>query len=202
MKNKTKGEDASNTAFTAVLDFFRELNVDNDALNSVRSQFKRMTFSAADVLLGQGDEQRYGYFILSGILSASYYSDVGDERSKEYYFSGELSFLYAAWLTNTPANYQIEALNNAEVVRVPLRLLNLPQWQCAKVELLQQQLLYKEAKEAFLLLNNPEERYLHLCQHSPQWINNLNNIQLAAYIGISPISLSRIKARMKTRLLT
>ena len=51
-------------------------------------------------------------------------------------------------------------------------------------------------KETFLLLKNPEQRYLHLIEYSPQWITNLTNIQLANYIGISPISLSRIKARI------
>ena len=124
---------------------------------------------------------------------------MGGERSKEYYFQGELSFLYSSWLTNTPANYQIDALSNAKVIRVPLNLLNMKDWQSAKIELLQQQLLYKEAKEAFLLLNTPEERYLHLIQNFPHWVSSLNDIQLSAYIGISPISFSRIKRRIAKR---
>ena len=108
-----------------------------------------------------------------------------------------MTFLYSAWLTNTPANYQIDTLNKSEVIRIPLAILNSSNWQSAKLNLLQQQLLYKEEKEVFLLLKNPEERYIHMVKHAPKWLNSLNDIQLSAYIGISPISLSRIKNRIK-----
>ena len=154
------------------------------------------------VLLPQGDVQRYGYLIMEGVLGAIHDDIDGGQKCKEFYFKNEFALLFANWMTSTPAFYQLKVINEANVIKVPLTLFEQAQYQLIKQQLIAQQLIFKEAKEAFLLLNNPEERYLHLCQHSPQWINNLNNIQLAAYIGISPISLSRIKARMKTRLLT
>ena len=183
-------------SFITIQAFFRKLNIESDIINSVKQQFKYIKLKPQQVLLRQEEQQKYGYYILSGLLRACHYSDNGRERCKEYYFVGELCFLYSTWITNTPAKYQIDTLNNAEVIRVPLHLLNLKEWQPAKLALLQQQLLYKEDKEIFLLLKNPEERYLHLLEYSPQWISNLNNMQLATYIGISPISLSRIKNRL------
>ena len=179
-----------------VFDFFRALQVDAKIINIAKHQFKFFSLDALQVLLRQGEQQKYGFLILSGILRSCHYTDKGEARSKEYYFEGELSFLYSSWLTNSLANYQIEVLKNAEVIRIPLSLLNVKGWQSAKIELLQQQLLYKEAKEAFLLLNNPEERYLHLIQHFPNWVTSLNDAQLSSYIGISPISFSRIKRRL------
>ena len=85
--------------------------------------------------------------IVSGILQACYYSENGAERRKEFYFTGELCLLYSSWLTQTQANYQIEALNTVKVIQIPLELLNLIQWQPALIGLLKQQLLYKEHKE-------------------------------------------------------
>ncbi|PKG80866.1 cyclic nucleotide-binding protein [Colwellia sp. 75C3] len=180
-------------------EYFIKLNIKNDIISEASPQFKFIKINATDVLLRQGELQQYGYFILSGILRAAHYSNTGSEHCKEYYFKGEMSFLYSAWLTKSPATYQIDALNHSEVIRVPLNLLNLPEWLPAKLELLQQQLLYKEDKEIFLLLKTPEERYLHLLEYAPKWISSLNNIQLATYIGISPISLSRIKNRINNR---
>ena len=136
-------------SFKAVHEFFRKLNIESDIINAVKLQFKFINLKPQSVLLRQGEQQKYGYFILSGILRSCHYSDIGREHCKEYYFIGELCFLYSTWLTNTPAKYQIDALNNAEVIRVPLHLLNLQEWQPAKLELLQQQLLYKEDKEIF-----------------------------------------------------
>ncbi len=64
--------------------------------------------------------------------------------------------------------------------------------------LLRQQLGYKERKEAFLLLHSPEERYRELCHTFPHWPMRLTQVQLANYIGISPVTLSRIRRRINT----
>ena len=184
-------------SFDSFFDFFKELGVGAEEINKVNSQLKFMQLEPSQVILHQGENQKYGYLILSGVIRACYFSDKGNERCKEYYFQGELCFLYSAWLTNSPANYQIDILKSSKVIRIPLAILNTTNWQPAKLNLLQQQLLYKEEKEVFLLLKNPEERYLHMVKYAQQWLSNLNDIQLSAYIGISPISLSRIKSRIK-----
>lgn len=182
------------------LSFFNKLGIKDEIIKEVTPKLRLMELTPSQVLLHQGDVQQYGYLIISGILRASYFYHNGNERCKEYYFQGEMSFLYSAWLTNTPANYQIDALKSSKVIRIPLAILNTKSWQLAKLNLLKQQLLYKEEKEFFLLLKNPEERYEHMIKYAPKWLNNLNDIQLSAYIGISPISLSRIKSRIKNNL--
>ncbi|RTR39168.1 Crp/Fnr family transcriptional regulator [Shewanella canadensis] len=184
--------------FTEVVNFFSGFGIPSQVVKSQLSQFRSISLSAAGVLLVQGAEQDYGYFIVSGTLRACHYGESGLERCKEFYFEGELCFLYSSWLQGVTAQYQIEAIAEAEVVRIPLSLLALPQLLPAKVALLQQQLIFKEQKEALLLLNTPEQRYRHLQQYWPHWVTKLNNIQIASYIGINPVSLSRLKARIKS----
>jgi len=168
----------------------------NAAIESTKLTVKGYELTPGQVLLRQGEPQHFGYLIKSGTLRACHYGDEGNEFCKEYYFAGEFCFLYACWLTNSHADFQIEALTDATVVRLPLTLLETPSWQVVKMTLLTEQLLYKEAKEKFFLLNNPQQRYVHMAQHFPHWLTSLNDKQLAAYIGISPISLSRIKKRI------
>ena len=86
--------------------------------------------------------------IVSGILQACYYSENGAERRKEFYFTGELCLLYSSWLTQTQANYQIEALNTVKVIQIPLELLNLIQWQPALIGLLNNNYFIKNIKKA------------------------------------------------------
>ncbi|EKP0309706.1 hypothetical protein JGK42_003628 [Aeromonas veronii] len=78
--------------------------------------------------------------------------------------------LYDSWLTGSP------------VCMAPLR----------------QQLGYKERKEAFLLLHSAEDRYRKLCHTFPHWPARLTQVQLANYIGISPVTLSRVRKRVNT----
>ena len=184
-------------SFEFFFDFFKKLGVEAETIKQIGSELKFMELEPSQVILHQGESQKYGYLMLSGVLRACYFSDTGSERCKEYYFQSELCFLYSVWLTNSPANYQIDTLKPSKVIRMPLEVLTSKSWLPAKLNLLKQQLLYKEEKEVFLLLKNPEERYLHMVRYAPKWLHSLNNIQLSAYIGISPISLSRIKSRIR-----
>ena len=184
-------------SIATAVNFFRHLGVDRHAVQQQSELFKEVNFSAREPLLIQGELQNYGYLIRSGIVQACHYSAAGTLRCKEYYFSGELCLLYSHWFCNTAAQYQLEALDSVQTIRIPLQLLSLDSWQPALLQLMKQQLLYKEEKEQLLLLNTPQQRYLYLIEHSPKWIEQLNNMQIAHYIGISPISLSRIKARIK-----
>lgn len=158
----------------------------------------RQTLRAGQVLLAQGGEQEAAFYIETGIARACHYTRDGQERCKEFYFEGELCLLYDSWLTGSLARYQLEALTELQVVRVPIALLDEPVWQPVCMALLRQQLGYKERKEAFLLLHSPEERYRELCHIFPHWPARLTQVQLANYIGISPVTLSRIRKRINT----
>ena len=184
-------------SIATAINFFCQLGVDRHSVAEHSELFKEISFSATEPLLTQGEQQQFCYLILSGTVQACHYCAQGSIRAKEYYFSNELCLLYSHWLCNTASQYQLEALEAVQAIRIPLQLLSLDSWQPALLQLLKQQLLYKEAKEQLLLLNTPQQRYLHLIEHSPLWIERLNNLQIAHYIGISPISLSRIKARVK-----
>ncbi len=166
------------------------------AINNTLSLTQSISVCCGDTLLRQGEIQSHVFFVASGILKACHYSENGNGLSKEFYFANELCFLYSSWLTGQPAQYQIEVVEDALILQFPLTLLSQPQWQTVKVALLSQQLIYKEQKEAFLLLNTPEQRYHFLTEYRPNWVRELNNIQLASYIGITPVSLSRLKSRI------
>ncbi|WP_429215950.1 Crp/Fnr family transcriptional regulator [Aeromonas veronii] len=178
--------------------FLCTMGLDAALSEALCQRLPRQTLRAGQVLLAQGDKQEAAFYIETGIARACHYTWDGQERCKEFYFEGELCLLYDSWLTVSPARYQLEALTELQVVRVPLTLLDEPAWQPVCMALLRQQLGYKERKEAFLLLHSPEERYRELCHSFPHWPARLTQVQLANYIGISPVTLSRIRRRINT----
>ncbi|MGN5061617.1 Crp/Fnr family transcriptional regulator [Aeromonas sp. 6P] len=178
--------------------FLCTMGLDAALSEAISLRLPRLTLRAGQALLAQGAEQDAAFYIEAGIARASHYTRDGQERCKEFYFEGELCLLYDSWLTGSLARYQLEALTALQVVRVPLTLLDEPTWQPVCMALLRQQLGYKERKEAFLLLHSPEERYRELCHTFPHWPARLTQVQLANYIGISPVTLSRIRRRINT----
>ncbi|MGL4710863.1 MAG: Crp/Fnr family transcriptional regulator [Aeromonas veronii] len=178
--------------------FLCTMRLDAALSEAISLRLPRQTLRAGQALLAQGAEQEAAFYIEAGIARACHYTRDGQERCKEFYFEGELCLLYDSWLTGSLARYQLEALTELQVVRVPLALLEEPAWQPVCMALLRQQLGYKERKEAFLLLHSPEERYRELCHTFPHWPARLTQVQLANYIGISPVTLSRIRRRINT----
>lgn len=47
-----------------------------------------------------------------------------------------------------------------------------------------------------ILSKNPDERYRELLQKNPQWINRFPQMQIASYLGMTPETLSRVRARI------
>jgi len=178
--------------------FLCAMGLDAALSGALCQRLPRQTLRAGQVLLAQGAEQEAAFYIETGIARACHYTRDGQERCKEFYFEGELCLLYDSWLTGSPARYQLEALTELQVVRVPIALLDEPIWRPVCMALLRQQLCYKERKEAFLLLHSREERYRELCRTFPHWPARLTQVQLANYIGISPVTLSRIRRRINT----
>ncbi|MBO0399733.1 Crp/Fnr family transcriptional regulator [Aeromonas veronii] len=178
--------------------FLCAMGLDAGLSEAISLRLPRQTLRAGQALLAQEAEQEAAFYIEAGIARACHYTRDGQERCKEFYFEGELCLLYDSWLTGSLARYQLEALTELQVVRVSLTLLDEPAWQPVCMALLRQQLGYKERKEAFLLLHSPEERYRELCHTFPHWPARLTQVQLANYIGISPVTLSRIRRRINT----
>ncbi|MCZ8487091.1 hypothetical protein O9992_00605 [Vibrio lentus] len=105
------------------------------------------------VLLRQGEEQTHAFYLVSGILKACHYSDSGVERWAARFFQQSLCTFFSSWIENRESSYQIESLTKVEFIKVPMSMLNSQEWVNTKVQLLEQQLLYKEKKGKFFLLN-------------------------------------------------
>ena len=157
---------------------------------------RKKPLSAGSWLLRQGERQNKIYYLHHGVARAVYHSPNGSERVKEFYFPGEYCFLYLNWLTHTSADYSLQMITPGEISEISLALLDAPEHQDIKTQLLVQQLIYKEQKEQMLLLNTPEQRYQYVQTHFPSWELQLTQRDLAHYIGITPVSLSRIRQRL------
>lgn len=184
-------------AINPLWQYLLALGAEPEHLAPLLSQARALSCQTGECLLPQGEHQTFAYFVVDGIVRACHYTQEGSERCKEFYFEGELCFLYRSWLKQDLAPYQLETVSACRLVQMPLAVLNEPSMQRVQLALLKQQLLYKEQKEAFLLLNTPEQRYLHLLEHFPLWVERLTHAQLANYIGITAISLSRIRRRLQ-----
>lgn len=133
-----------------------------------------------------------------GLLKARVVLADGREYIKEFYWEGDEFIDFHHLLSGAPARYSVEALEPCR-----LQLFSLPElrrlscWSDWYQHLLAVQLRIKEEKELLLLTGSPQVRYQHFLHSFPALDARVPDHQIAAYLGITPISLSRIRKRLK-----
>ncbi|MDW6091741.1 Crp/Fnr family transcriptional regulator [Vibrio rhizosphaerae] len=150
------------------------------------------------ILSHQGEVATHIYFVLEGICHASYLTDKGKSFSKEFYWESDWVIGFESLIKQEPLPYLLETLSPVSLMCLPIQTLF--EWHKSRhpvyIKLLETKLLHKENKERLMLLYTPEERYQLFRHHYPELLARLADYHVAAYLGITPISLSRIKKRL------
>ena len=141
--------------------------------------------------------QESAFYIERGIARACHYARDGQERCKEFYFEGELCLLYDSWLSGSPARYQLEAVTTLQLVRCRWPCWtslpgNRSAWPCCASSC-----ATRSARRPSCC-STPRRAIPGALPHLPHWPARLTQVQLANYIGISPVTLSRIRRRINT----
>ena len=170
------------------------------ALAVLWQDLPRRQFSAGTLLQQAGETSTRCWQVRSGVVRLFYLNEHGTERNRSFHGAG-------SWVAGNlpplalPSPYAIEVL--APVETVELAYTTLQQWQRSFPHigpLLEEGLGYvfqqHAHREAELLSHPPEVRYLSFLATHGDLAAHLPQHHVASYLGISPVSLSRIRARL------
>jgi CRP-like cAMP-binding protein len=142
--------------------------------------------------------------VLDGALRQFYTKD-GDERTTYFFFENQLTGAYMSCVTGQPSLVTIEALVPTTCVVFPYAVLkNLfaqyANWQQLGRLLAEYLMVGLEERMVSLLLLSPEERYIALLE-GPQreLLQRVPQHYIANYLGITPVSMSRIRNRIRPK---
>ncbi len=140
--------------------------------------------------------------VLSGALRLYYPRPSGEERTTYFFFENHLLADYPSCLTGQPSQFSIQALTNCELVVFDYAVLRrlydeLPVYERFGRLVAEYHLLGTDERLVELLLLSPEERYRQLLRSGKTKIlERIPQHLVANYLGITPVSLSRIRARV------
>ncbi|QNH63753.1 Crp/Fnr family transcriptional regulator [Hymenobacter sediminicola] len=141
--------------------------------------------------------------LLSGACRLFYTRPDGEERTTYFFFENHLMGSYQSCLTGQPSQFGIQALVPTELVTFPYAVLRglfdvHPVYERFGRLLAEYHLLGTDARLAELLLLSPEERYRALLRsHKTKIPARIPQHYIASYLGVTPVSLSRIRARVQ-----
>lgn len=143
------------------------------------------------------------YFVNKGSLRL-FYETEGIERTLFFAFENQFTGPCRSFMLGEPNHQIFETLEKCELLVVKKQpfidaLDKFPRLALLRSMIAEENLFITESIVSFLLLNSPEERYINLINHNPEILKRVPQYQIASYLGISPISLSRIRKRLITR---
>ncbi|MDX1570061.1 MAG: Crp/Fnr family transcriptional regulator [Xanthomonadales bacterium] len=166
----------------------------------LRARLKPAAFRRGEDLVTAGDDPRHFWFLDKGLLRFFYVSESGREFNKAFARPGEVFGALVATVTGEPCGFSIQAVSDAFTVAVPNALLEAlyerhPCWERIGRRLAEQATVRKEVRERELLIDDPLERYRHFRERYSDIAGDIPQRQIAAYIGISEVQLSRLLNR-------
>jgi CRP-like cAMP-binding protein len=162
--------------------------------------FKEKTIPAKTILLHEGDVSRYAYFIKQGCLRL-WFNNKGKDVTFQFFFENEAVSSVESFRSGEPSLFSIESIEPATVYMISKKNFEEIFMQNPEYAALIQQTLVKRMSHYSRLFmsyikNTPEERYRELLKTSPHIIKRIPQHYIASYLGITSVSLSRIRNRV------
>ncbi len=153
-----------------------------------------------DHLFRQGDMNSSLYYIKQGFLKAYYISEDGKEFVKSFLSTGNVIANLTSVHLKQPCSYSVICLEPATLIMVSFEDLyqrSLEDQSIARtiIEVLLKLALKKERREYEFLCLSAEKRYDLIQKNMPELLEKVTQNDIARYLGITPVALSRIKNR-------
>lgn len=161
-----------------------------------------MRIEKGQTLFDVGQPHPYLYIIRCGCLKLLYRNANGDEWVHEFVAEGDFFCSLTALVTGGLSSYVCEALEACELERVDYPWLERtaslhPACQQALLKSWKGYATRREMRERDLLTLTPAQRYETFTRQHPGLAQRVPQKDLARHLGVTPVSLSRIRGRLK-----
>ena len=166
--------------------------------------FTLKVFKKNDFFLEQKSIAKHIAFVVCGAFREFYTDKAGREYNKTFCFPGQFTGSYYDLASGKPSNVSIQAMADSTVLIMSYReskeLMNKDIfWMKVGYAHAHNLLMYKLEKEYQLLTLSAKERYELLLKENSQLEQLVPAYHIASYLGITPISLSRLRSVKKRK---
>ncbi len=185
------------------LAFMRSIaDVPEDEAEKMAEVFRHEKLDKGQFFIRAGERPQTIGFIISGILRLYYLNDKGDEFTKAFCVENEMVAAYSALLLEEPSRLFIEALEDTSLLVAPYESYKRISsghicWQIINQKMAEALIIKKEKRESALLMDDAAKRYLQFLEDYPGLEGKVKQYYIASYLGITPVSLSRIRSKLK-----
>lgn len=176
----------------------------NEELEVIKTYLTPKKLRKKQYLLQEGDVCKFIAFVEKGSLRSYSIDEKGAERIIQFALEGwTISDLYS-FLTAEPANYNIDALEDAELVLISKSaheelLKTMPKYETwIRIQITGAYIAMQRRLTSIISLSL-EERYANFTTLYPDIAQRVPQHMIASYMGLTPETLSRVRNRLSNK---
>lgn len=175
--------------------------IDQQHLEILHSRLKPKQYNKKTLLLRQGEICKFEAYIVKGCVKKYYIDQKGDEVILQFAVEDWWISDIGSFYEQRPSNLFIETLEDTELLVIDFEskeklFQEIPQLERVFRIMLQRAYSVLENRFYSTVSHSAESRYLEFIEKYPDIPQRVPQQQIASYLGITPESLSRIKANL------
>ncbi|MFD2036320.1 Crp/Fnr family transcriptional regulator [Belliella marina] len=169
--------------------------------NDIRNNFRLKNISSKELLTKIGDVEKDFYFVVEGVLRLFCLNPKGEEVTIFLFKENHFASCYPSFISQSPSEQALESITPCTLLAINKRQLvelyqKIPKMNLVARIIADQRFLNSQQIFTSQIMYTPEERYLQFEREHGDLLLRIPHNIIASFLGITPVSMSRIRKRI------
>ncbi|PVY42378.1 Crp/Fnr family transcriptional regulator [Pontibacter virosus] len=176
-------------------------SISDASLKLICSHFEQVKTKRNELLLRYSDVCQHYYFVNKGCIRLFTINKEGIETTRFFAFEGGFGTALPSLIEQTPAREYMQTIERSELLRISRKNFyqlvdTLPQFAFIYRQILELGFITAQKRIYGFQGFDALEKVQWVIQHQPDFLLRVSNKMAASYLGLSPSTLSRVKAKL------
>lgn len=181
--------------------FTTKTNIDDSGFEAIKPYFVLRNLKRNEILLNCGDICKHNYFVVEGCLRFFSINSEGDELTRYLGFEGKFGTSLSSFLIQSPSIEFIQSVGKSTVLAITRKdfyqlVETNPLVNFIYRDILEMAYVTSQERIYGLQGSTALERLKWLLDYHPKILSQLPSKIVASYLGVTPYTLSRLKAEL------
>ena len=181
--------------------FLERTNISEEQFTKIRDYFSIKTLKRNEHLLQIGQTCKYNYFVNAGCLRFYTINEEGQELTRYFGFENKFATSFTSFISQKPSPENIQSLITSEVLMISRQHFyhlvdTVPEVNVVYRNILEKAYIMSQERIYGFQGQSALERLKWLMESEPRILSILSNKVVASYLGVTPYTLSRLKAEI------
>lgn len=176
------------------------ISLNTEEISLLKGAITKKEYIKSEVIFSEGKVANDIYYVSKGCVRL-FYNVEGIDRTGFFYTEGQFICAGESYTFNIPAIENYQAMEETEIyilskTNIDKLLVEIPKMEVIARIATENELITCQKIIASFITKSPEERYLELFKTQKHLFQRVPQQHIASFLGVTPETLSRIKARL------